>query len=481
MAFTKRVSTVAPGRRALSPPTLLWAFALVIIAFFGSTLYSTLQERSIDERATDLESDSIPSLESLSQARTALRHLDTATDVFAHATTGDRHAEHVAVERAHDQLVRALMRYLAIPLVYPGEREQAARVSAELAGIEDRLEHLEDLGHDGKPGEALVFADGDLRASVDAMDEGIRALVDINSKAAHLSVVHIGETRRRNTWITLGLDTLSVIIAGLAAWIATRAVKRQAALERAHAELLERRAEDLELFAKRVAHDLLSPLSALSFSLAMVRRAADKGQNVAEPIGRAAACLKRAQRLVDGVFDFARAGGVRPANGGQADLREALDGVFDEVRSDEGTSAVLTAEPFVDVAVACSPGVLTSVLSNLVRNAVKYMRERPEQKVTVRVAQAGGRVHVEVEDTGPGLAAGLEERLFEPYVRGPETGTPGLGLGLSTVRRFVEAHGGAVGVRSAADRGCTFWFELPAAPLPSGDGDLRHHTSARSA
>jgi signal transduction histidine kinase len=81
--------------------------------------------------------------------------------------------------------------------------------------------------------------------------------------------------------------------------------------------------------------------------------------------------------------------------------------------------------------------------------------------------QAGrGRVYFEVQDTGPGIAAELSERIFQPYVRAGLPGQPGIGLGLATVKRLVEAHGGRVGVRSVVAGGSLFWFELPRAADP---------------
>jgi two-component system sensor histidine kinase KdpD len=73
-------------------------------------------------------------------------------------------------------------------------------------------------------------------------------------------------------------------------------------------------------------------------------------------------------------------------------------------------------------------------------------------------------VRVEVRDSGPGVPEGLEQEIFEPYARGPEVTQPGLGLGLATVRRFVVAHGGAVGIERVPEGAC-FWFELPVATV----------------
>ena len=104
------------------------------------------------------------------------------------------------------------------------------------------------------------------------------------------------------------------------------------------------------------------------------------------------------------------------------------------------------------------------MLSNLIRNAVKYIGTGDERRVTIRVEPRDETARVEVSDTGVGVPESLALHVFEPYVRATDNAKPGLGLGLATVRRFVEAYGGRVGVESSPGRGSTFWFELALAP-----------------
>jgi signal transduction histidine kinase len=139
-----------------------------------------------------------------------------------------------------------------------------------------------------------------------------------------------------------------------------------------------------------------------------------------------------------------------------------LHGLLEELQPmAERAGAKLTAAEIPACAVECSAGVLLSLVGNLLRNAIKYLGDSKTREVELHIrVRRGGRVLFEVRDTGPGIPAHLTQRVFEPYVRGPNVAPAGIGLGLATVKRLVESHGGTVGLRPAPGGGCIFWFEL---------------------
>jgi signal transduction histidine kinase len=144
-------------------------------------------------------------------------------------------------------------------------------------------------------------------------------------------------------------------------------------------------------------------------------------------------------------------------------LAPVLNDVCSELRMQAQPQGIeLELRSIPEGSVACSEAVLTSLVSNLVRNAIKYMDASPEKRIVVRVRDADRCWRVEVEDTGPGIAPADQLRIFEAYVQ-LDKHSSGIGLGLATVDRLVRAHGGTVGLVSptSSGRGSLFWFELP--------------------
>jgi signal transduction histidine kinase len=255
------------------------------------------------------------------------------------------------------------------------------------------------------------------------------------------------------------LSGSAALIAVVAAVLSMMAVRAQARTLEFFAELEESRARELDAFAAQVSHDLMNPLAGVAVGLGGIAKRHDD-EPTKEMAKRATRSLTRARDLVASMLAFARSGG-HPARSATANLKQAVQAAVDEVRAVEGEGAPQVDTTGVeDCRVACDPSVLAVVVSNLVSNAAKYTHGRADRRVTVRSACGPGRVHVEVEDNGPGIAPGALEGVFRPYGRAPDATAPGLGPGLATVQRFVTGYGGSVGARNGAGGGALFWFDL---------------------
>jgi signal transduction histidine kinase len=261
---------------------------------------------------------------------------------------------------------------------------------------------------------------------------------------------------------------LATAIALVAVVFALRATRRHDQLKDELTALLSSRVTELDRFAGRVAHDVLSPLSAVTAALALLGRSSDeRGRTY---INRAQGALHQVRQLVDDLLTFARSG-ARPDPEATCDFDTVLEGVLSncsDAAAEHGIEIVI--ERAEALRLRCAPGVIASVVQNLLRNAIKYMGLRPIRRIVMRRSLVGDIARIAVEDSGPGIPPTIQSTLFEPFVRGPNEQVSGTGLGLATVKRLVESHGGRVGVRSTLGKGSCFWIELPALPTGAAQG-----------
>lgn len=120
----------------------------------------------------------------------------------------------------------------------------------------------------------------------------------------------------------------------------------------------------------------------------------------------------------------------------------------------------------LDVWVQSDPVLLHGVLSNLISNAIKYTRQG---RVDVRVSEAGAQVQVQVIDTGQGISADKLELIFKEFVRldASDSGTEGMGLGLSIVRRYASLMSHGLNVQSVPGKGSVFSISLGRVQAPA--------------
>jgi signal transduction histidine kinase/putative methionine-R-sulfoxide reductase with GAF domain len=213
-----------------------------------------------------------------------------------------------------------------------------------------------------------------------------------------------------------------------------------------------------------VSHDLRNPLSAVVMGAARIEGKDTGREDLLRVTGAIRRAARRMERLIADLVDASviQSGrlSVSPQPHAPGELvREAVDAMKPHAQ-ERGLSLGTTAAPDLPPVLADRDRVL-QVLGNLLSNALDVTP--PGGRIDVRAEIGEGAVRFSVSDTGPGLAPGEAERVFEPYRRGSAAAYKGTGLGLAIASGIVAAHRGEIGVESRAGKGATFWFTLPLA------------------
>jgi two-component system, OmpR family, sensor kinase len=203
-------------------------------------------------------------------------------------------------------------------------------------------------------------------------------------------------------------------------------------------------------FTADAAHELRTPLAALTLQLDLARRAQTRA-DVAAALDDLEAGVARASHVVEQLMTLAH---VEPE--ALAQKRTACDLVA--IAKDAIVArAALAADKGIDLGIARAtpavvigdPASLRILLSNLLDNALRYTPRGG--RVDVTIDRDDDAVTLTVADTGPGIAPEARERVFDRFYRGEESDAGGSGLGLSIVKRIVDAHGATVTLDAPAE------------------------------
>jgi signal transduction histidine kinase len=457
--------TQDPHDRPQGSTVTLWlVFAAVIGSFLLANLLVLRGAREAEGLSNLITENSAPSIEHLSHMRRSALQAELWLVRASHASTDQAPFDWQGLDRELDQLRSAAEGYLRLePL--PGERTLRLRVQRSAVQFEDAAVRARnelrrpDAADSSHPLSTVVPA---LR---ERLLEDASTAIALDARVGRAAALQMRELRRQNERTSLVLNGFCGVLAVALGWLLQRQLRARRALLDAHTRSLRERAEELEQFAGRVAHDIRNPIAGarLACELALL-------DSTEEPVRRSLdtsmRSLSRAEAVISGLLDFARAGG-RPDPGATARPQALISELIEELAPEAQHARIeLRSEPAPPVLVSCSSGVYLSMLANLVRNAIKYMGDAPTRRITVRVSDRHGCVRTEVEDTGPGIPAETHPSLFASYFRVHREGE-GLGLGLATVKKLAESHGGSVGVSSAPGRGTTIWFEVVRAGAPA--------------
>ena len=222
--------------------------------------------------------------------------------------------------------------------------------------------------------------------------------------------------------------------------------------------------KELEAFSYTVSHDLRAPMRHIAGYVDLVLDA--EGSHMGERAKRYLAHVKEASayagHLVDALLDFSRMGrsALKRSRVGTETLVDDLIAEFN--RQEAGRDIEWQVQRPLPTLLA-DPFLLQVVLRNLMGNACKYTRQQPRAVIRISPASRPEGLGLEISDNGVGFQMKYVHKLFGVFQRLHQAEEyEGTGIGLASVRRIVERHGGLTWAEGEPGQGATFGFVLPA-------------------
>jgi signal transduction histidine kinase len=246
--------------------------------------------------------------------------------------------------------------------------------------------------------------------------------------------------------------------------------RKESEAQLAHALEVEREAtqqlraldEMKNTFLQAVSHDLRTPLAAiLGLAITLERGDVHLSDDDARDLARRIADnSRRLDRLVTNLLDLDRlARGIVAPKLHNADVGALVRRLLAESELIAGARLQTDIQPVV---IPIDSAKVERIVENLLANTVRHTPS--SATIWVSVAPLDGGALITIEDDGPGVAPELRETIFEPFQQGPDAPqhSPGVGVGLTLVRRFAELHSGRAWVEEREGGGASFRVFLPA-------------------
>ena len=245
-----------------------------------------------------------------------------------------------------------------------------------------------------------------------------------------------------------------------------RAARELAETRAALVEELERKNQELEAFSYSVSHDLRAPLRSIDgFSRAVMEGSGDRlDEKGRDYLRRIRAAAQRMGELIDDLLQLSRVSRAEIVRS-RVNLSAMVRAIADECqrREPERAVTVLIAD---ELFVEADSRLLRVLFENLLGNAWKFTARTAAPRIEIGVESRDEGTVYFVRDNGAGFNMAHVEKLFRPFQRlHAERDFPGTGIGLATVYRIVDRHGGRIWAEGVVGRGATFYFTLVRPPV----------------
>ncbi|UOE99858.1 ATP-binding protein [Bdellovibrio reynosensis] len=209
------------------------------------------------------------------------------------------------------------------------------------------------------------------------------------------------------------------------------------------------------MLAGNIAHELNNPLTGLRALAQVLLQEAPQDGNLHSDLIEIEKATARSQRIIKNLLDFSK-GEDQPSEFISVD--EVIERTLPMLKSALRTHRLEVDLQTLNITVSVDSHLLQQVVFNLINNACQAMKDPGRLRVTTRLD--GGKVLVDIEDTGPGIPADIQRRIFEPFFTTKKEGH-GTGLGLSMSKSIIEKFGGTIQFRNVEPHGTCFTIVLP--------------------
>jgi signal transduction histidine kinase len=231
-------------------------------------------------------------------------------------------------------------------------------------------------------------------------------------------------------------------------------------------ESLARANRELEAFTASVSHDLRSPLTSIAGQAGMLELSlgATATDDQRRRLQRIQGGVRQMSELIDALLVLSRIS-RHTLRYEAVDVTALVEAIVGDLRQQHSERHVeLKVEP--GITVHGDRRLLSDLMTNMISNAWKFTAKTPEARIEVGQQVNDSMATIHVRDNGAGFNMNYYQKLFQPFQR---LHTPsefeGSGVGLATVARIVDRHGGRIWAEAKLNEGAVFYFTLPAAPI----------------
>ncbi|MDX5339501.1 MAG: HAMP domain-containing histidine kinase [Cyclobacteriaceae bacterium] len=236
-------------------------------------------------------------------------------------------------------------------------------------------------------------------------------------------------------------------------------------LTRSINQLLERLEKALnreKQFTSDASHELRTPLSVLRGTLEVLIRKPRTQEEYEQKIQTALGSIDRMTSLIEQLLTLARVENGSNLVFEEVELITFLEEIADEKSRESGRKIRFQTDSGTPIYLMSSEKSLRIILSNLLDNSLKYSMEN--QEVILSAGKNESEVFISVEDYGVGISEEVQEKIFDPFFRGPlegKEGIPGTGLGLALVKKLSGEIGIRMDLKSELGKGTRFTLHIP--------------------